>query len=99
MQIDVPLSGKLGFLVGGDEDGGQSKGAQAQAALRAAADVVDESDGALVGLLLVEVLVLNGVEVDKVAHVGAQVAADVLGVDVDFAEVLDHLVLVGLVGL
>lgn len=60
---------------------------------------MDEGDGALIVLLLVEELVLDSVEVDEVAHAGAGVPADVLGVDIDLAQELDHLVLVGDVGL
>ena len=60
---------------------------------------MDEGDCALVQLLLVKVLVLDGVEVDKVAHVGAQVPADVLGVHVDLPQELEHFTLVCVVGL
>lgn len=96
---DIPLGGELALLVGGHELGGQAEGAQAEGTLGAAADVVDEGDGTLVHLLLVEELVLDGVEVDEVAHAGAGVPADILGVNVDLAQELDHLVLVGDIGL
>ena len=95
----VLLSRELVLLESGHELGGETEGAQTQATLRTAANIVDESDGALVHLLLVEVLVLDHVHVDKVAHVGAGVPADVVGVDVDLPKHADHLSLVDSVGL
>ena len=59
---------------------------------------MDEGDGLLV-VLLVVVLVLDEAHVDEVAHGGAGVPADIVGVDVDLLEVTDHLVLVDNVGL
>lgn len=44
---------------------------------------------------MIEILVLDGVQVDKVAHACAGVPAHVVCVHVDFTEELDHLVAVG----
>lgn len=92
------LGGEFAFFVGGHEGGGEAEGAQAEGPLRGARDVVHEGDGALVELRLVKVLVLDHVEGDEVAEVGARVPAGVVGVDVDFAELADHVDLVGGVG-
>jgi hypothetical protein len=98
-RVFSPLSGELALLVGGNELGRQAVGAEVEAALGTTADVVDEGDGALVLLLLVEELVLDGGKADKVAHAGAHVPANALGVDADFAQHADHLGLVCDVGL
>lgn len=90
----IPLSCELALLVGSHEGGRQPVCAQVHGALGAPADIVDERDCLLVGCILVEVLILDGLEVDKVAHAGAGVPADVVGVHVDFAQKLDHLVAV-----
>lgn len=95
MKGDILLSGELVLLERLHELRRQAEGAQAQAALGAAADVVDESDRPLVHLLLVEVLVLDDVQVDEVAHVGAGVPPDVVRVDVHLPQHPDHLRLVG----
>lgn len=77
-----------------NELGRQTESPQAETALGAAADIVDQSHCPLVHLLLVEKLVLDHVHVHKVAHVGAGVPPDIVGVDVDFAHHSDHLGLV-----
>jgi hypothetical protein len=99
LSVFSPLSGELALLVGSDELGRQAVGAEVEAALGATADIVDEGDGALVLLLLVEELVLDGGKADKVAHAGAHVPTNALGVDADFAQHADHLGLVCNVGL
>lgn len=63
--------------------------------MRAAADVVDDGDCSLVEFFLVMVLVFDGVGIDKVAEVCTRVPAYVVGIDVDFTQLLDHLGLVG----
>ena len=78
----VPLSGKLALLVGVHKVGGQTEGAQAQSALGAPADIVNESDS-LVVLALVVILVLDETDIHKVTHSSARVPAYVVGVDVD----------------
>ena len=88
----LPLSCELALLVGSHESRGQPVCAKVHGALGAPADIVDERDGLLVGGILVEVLVLDGLEVDEVAHARACVPADVVRVYVDFAQELDHLV-------
>lgn len=91
---DIPLGGELALLVGSHECVGEAESSQGQVALGALAGIVDEGNGLGV-VLLVVVEVLDEVEADKVAHVGANVPADVVGVDVDLLQVSDHLVLVG----
>jgi hypothetical protein len=89
---NLPFSGELALLVGCHECGGQTVCAQVQGALRAPAHVVDEGNCPLVELVLVVELVLDGVEVDEVAHARARVPAHVVGVHVHFPEELNHLV-------
>jgi len=96
---NLPLGGEFPLLVSGNELRRQPVGPKTEAALRASADVVNESHCPLIGFLLVEILVLDGVDVDKVAHVGAHVPADILSIYVDLAQELDHLVLVSVVRL
>lgn len=96
--MHILLGGELVLLVGGHEGAGQLEGAQAQRALGAPADVVDEGDDVVV-LALVVVLVLDEAQVDEVAHGGAGVPADVVGIDVDLLEMPYHLILVVDVGL
>lgn len=91
--IVVPLGCELALLVGAHESRGQAESPERQVALRALASIVDEGDSVLVGALIVE-LVLDEVQVDKVAHGGACVPTNVVGVDVDLLEVSDHLILV-----
>ena len=55
--------------------------------------------GALIRLLLVEELILDGIHVDKVAHARARVPTDVVRIHVDLPQEFDHLVLVCAVGL
>jgi hypothetical protein len=91
---DLPLGGELALLVGGHKCGGQAICAQVQSALRAPAHIVDQGHCPLVELVLVVELVLDGVEVDEVAHARARVPAHVVGVHIHFPEELDHLVAV-----
>lgn len=79
--------------------GGQAESAQTEAALGTAADIVDKGDCPLVQLLLVEKLVLDHIHVDEVAHVGAGVPSDTVGIDINLADHANHLCLVGSVGL
>ena len=90
----IPLRCELTLLVGSHESGRQPVCAQVHGALGAPADVVDKRDRLLVGGVLVEVLVLDGLEVDKVAHAGACEPTDVVRVHIDLAQELDHLVAV-----
>jgi hypothetical protein len=90
--MHIPLSRELALLVGRNERRREPVCAQVQGALRTPAHVVDQSDGPLVRLALVEVLVLDRVQVDKVAHACACVPAHVVRVHVDLPEELDHLV-------
>lgn len=104
---DVLVS-KVGFLkgfgaefavfVGGHESWGEAERAEGERALGRARYVVDQSYAALIQLLLVVVDVFDEVHVDEVAQVGGGVEAGVVGVDVDFAEFLDHVDLVDGVG-
>ena len=55
---------------------------------------MDEHDCALINFLLIEELVLDRGEVDKVAHARRHVPASILCVDIDLAQALDHLILV-----
>lgn len=52
------------------------------------------SNGTLVEILLIIVLILDRFPVDEVPEVGASIPANVIGVDVNFAELLDHFCLV-----
>lgn len=97
--MNVLLGSELVLLESRHELRRQAESAQAQASLCAAADVVHQSDRALVHLLLVKELVLDHVHVDEVAHVGASVPTNVVGVNVNLAHHTDHLSLVGGVGL
>lgn len=60
---------------------------------------MDKRHCPLVQFLLVEVLVLDNVHVDEVAHVGARVPSDVVRIDVHLPQHPDHLILVGDIGL
>jgi hypothetical protein len=90
--MNLPLGGELALLVGCYKCRGQAVCAQVQSALRAPAHVVNQGDCPLVELVLVVELVLDGVQVDEVAHARARVPADVVCVHVHFPEELDHLV-------
>lgn len=94
----VPLSGELSLLVSSNEVGCEAEGPQSKVALGALAGVVHQSDGSGVVLLVVD-LVLDEVEVHKVAHGGTDVPTNVVGVNVDLLKVPDHVVLVHCVGL
>lgn len=48
----------------------------------------------LIQILLIEILVFDHVEVHEVAQVCASVPSGIIGVHVDFSQLLDHLVLV-----
>jgi len=93
------LGREFALLVCRHERGREAVCAQVQGALRAPAHIVDKRHGPLVQLALVVELVLDGVEVDEVAHARARVPAHVVRVHVDFPEELDHLVAVRDVGL
>lgn len=56
---------------------------------------MNQGDRPLVHFFLVVVLVLNKVQVDKIAQVGAGVPADVVGVNVNLAQMSNHFSLVG----
>lgn len=90
----IPLGCELALLVSCHEGGRQPVRAQVHGALRAPADIVDKRHSLLVGRILVEVLVLDRLQVDKVAHACACVPAHVVRVHVDLAQELDHLVAV-----
>lgn len=92
------VRGKLALLVGSHERIGEFEGAETEGALGGAADVVHKSDDIAV-LALVVILVLDEAEVDEVAHGGAGVPADIVGVNVNLLEVSYHLVLVVDIGL
>lgn len=89
--MHVLLGSELVLLERSHELGGQAEGPEAEAALGAAADIVDQGDCALVQLALVVKLVLDHVHVDEVAHVGAGVPSNAVGISVDFAQHADHL--------
>lgn len=74
---------------------GKTESAKTQATLRTAADIMDKSDGPFIEFLLVEKLVLDNVQVDKVAHVRASVPSDILSIDIDFTEHTNHFSLIG----
>lgn len=92
------VGSEFALLVGGHEDAGEFEGAEAQGALRRSADIMNQRDDIVVFTLIV-ILILNEAKIDKVAHGGAGVPADVVGVDIDFFEMPDHLALVVNVGL
>lgn len=92
--MHIPLSRELALLVGRHEGRREPVCAQVQGALRTPAYIVDQSDSPLVRLALVIELVLDCVQVDKVAHACACVPAHVVCVHVDLSEELDHLVAV-----
>lgn len=97
--IVLPLSCELALLVAillallesSHESRGQTESSEGQVALGALAGIVDEGDGVLVNGLVV-VLVLDEVHVDKVAHGGACVPTNIVGVDVDLLEMSDHII-------
>lgn len=89
-----PFSCEFALLVGCDELGRQAVGAQVQGTLGTPAHVVNQRDCLLVELILVVELVLDGVQVDEVAHACARVPANVVRVHVHLPEELDHLVAV-----
>lgn len=89
--LHVLLGSELVLLEGSHELGGQAESTEAEAALGTAADIVNEGDCALVQLALVVKLVLDHVHVDEVAHVGAGVPSNAVGISVDLAQHADHL--------
>lgn len=54
-----------------------------------------EGNGALIHLLLIMILILDHIDIDKIAHIRAGIPTHVIRVDVDFAQVADHVGLVG----
>ena len=60
---------------------------------------MDQRNSLLIQVFLVMVLVLDEVHVDEVSQVGTGIPADIVGVDIDFAQVSDHIGLVGGAGL
>lgn len=89
--MHVLLGGELVLLERSHELGRQAEGTEAEAALGAAADIVNQCDCALIQLALVVKLVLDHVHVDEVAHVGAGVPSDAVGISVDLAQHANHL--------
>lgn len=79
--------------------GRQTESPETQTSLSATADVVNKSHGPFVHRLLVKVLVLNHVQVDEIAHVGARVPTNIIRIDIDLAKHPDHLRLVDGIGL
>lgn len=98
-QWHILLRVELVLLESLHELSGEAERAQAEGTLSAAADIVNQRNCPLVQLLLVVKLVFNHVHVDEVAHVGAGVPSDVVGVNVDLADHANHLSLVGGVAL
>lgn len=92
---DIPLSCELALFERCHERRRKPVRAQVETALRASANIVNERDRPLVRLALVVELVLDGVQVDEVAHAGACVPAHIVRVHVDLAQELDHLVAIG----
>lgn len=90
----VLLAGEFVLLESGHKLRGQSERSQTEGALGGAADIVHEGHSSLVQLLLVVVLVLDDVHVDEVPHVRAGIPPNVVRIDVDFSQHLDHLILV-----
>lgn len=58
---------------------------------------MNQGNSSLVELFLIMVLIFNHVGVDEVAQIGAGVPAHVVGIYIDFPELLDHFHLVGCV--
>lgn len=56
---------------------------------------MDESNGSLVEFLLIMMLIFNHILIHEIAEIGAGVPAYVVGVHVDFSELLNHFDLVG----
>lgn len=92
------LCGEFVLLVGRHELWGQSEGSQTQGTLRASADIMHKRHCPLIEVLLVMVLVLDEIEVAKVAHVGAGIPPNVIRINVNFPKSLDHLGLIRDVG-
>ena len=82
------------FFEGGHESGGEAKGSQAEAALGASTDVIDDSDCSFVKFFLIVVLVFDCIEVDKIAQIGRSIPADIVCIDINLSQLLDHLILV-----
>lgn len=76
----------------------ESECAETENALRTSADIVDQSNSLFIQFFLVKQLVLNEVHVDKVSQVGTGIPPDIVGINVDFSQVSDHLGLVCSVG-
>ena len=62
--------------------------------MRASADIMNQCHCPLIQLLLVKILVFDRVEIHKVAEIGAGIPSSVVGIHVDFSELLDHLILI-----
>lgn len=63
--------------------------------MRATTNVVDDGNCSLIELFLIMVLIFNHIRIDEIAQIGAGVPAYVIGINVDFPELLDHFDLVG----
>jgi hypothetical protein len=95
---DLRLDGELALSVCSHKCRTQPIGPQTQAALTAPADIMYKCHTPLAHLLLVEELILNCIQIDKVAHGSTRVPTDPVSVDVDLTQQFDHLILVGRVG-
>lgn len=89
-----PFSRELALFESRHEAGRQSVCLQTEASLAAPRYIEYEGNSPLILGALIEVLVLDKVLVDKVAHARADVPAHVLRIGVDLAQKFDHLILV-----
>lgn len=96
---EKPFRAEFPFSIGRHEGRREAKGTQTETALRAAAHVVHDSHRSLIEFFLVMVLVFDHVEVDKVAQIRTGVPPDIVGVDINLTEFLDHFYLICAVGL
>lgn len=91
---NVPFDRKLSFLVRRHKRGTQPKGPQTQTPLRSPADIMHQRHRPLIQFLLIKELVLNHVRIDEIAHARTCVPSDIVSVNVDLAQELEHLCLV-----
>ena len=95
----LPLCVKFPLFVRSHERWREAVGPQAQAALRTPTHVMHQRNRLLIQLILIKKLVLNRVHRDKIPHIGTCIPAHIIRIHIDFAQELDHFVLVGDVGL
>ena len=53
---------------------------------------MDQSHNLLIRLLLIEKLILDKAVVDEVAHIRARVPSHIVGIYINFSQILDHFI-------